>query len=84
MKSIHKTIIVLGATLVIGITAPAAFAQAQLPSKVQTQAVVYLNRGLDKVKRGDYTGAIADYTQAINANPKLTVAYIVEVKHIMT
>ena len=76
MKLIHKTITICGATILIGVMAPATFAQAQLPSKVQTQAVDYLNRGLDKVKQGDYTGAIADYTQAINANPKLTVAYI--------
>ena len=35
----------------------------------------YFNRGIDKSNLKDYTGAILDYTKAIELNPKNAVAY---------
>ncbi len=36
----------------------------------------HLQQGQEKVRRGDYKGAIADFTQEIQANPSSTEAYI--------
>ena len=33
------------------------------------------NSGVDKYKQGDYQGAIADYTKAIEINPHYLIAY---------
>ena len=47
-----------------------------LPKKVNAEsAVFYYNRGNDKGKRGDYYGAIADYTKAIEINPQFEKPY---------
>ena len=35
----------------------------------------YFDSGYDKAKAKDYYGAIADYTKAIELNPKYTEAY---------
>ncbi len=43
---------------------------------VSLHAVNHLQQGKVKVRRGDYKGAIADFTQAIQINPKSTEAYI--------
>ncbi len=76
MNSIDKAITIVGVTAVLGGLVPAVSAQPPQPSTVQSQAVDFLNRGVDKAKRGDHRGAISDYTLAIRANPKLTVAYM--------
>ena len=36
----------------------------------------YFDRAYDKAKRGDYYGAIADYTKAIEINPQYAKAYV--------
>ena len=36
----------------------------------------YFNSGYDKDEKGDYYGAIADYTKAIELNPNYAMAYI--------
>ena len=36
----------------------------------------YYNRGLEKYNAGDYSGAIADYTKAIDLDPKYHNAYL--------
>ena len=36
---------------------------------------VYFNRGFSKNELGDYTGAIADYSKAIELNPEYVEAY---------
>ena len=35
----------------------------------------YFNRGYDKAANGDYYGAIADYTKAIEINPNVGFYY---------
>jgi tetratricopeptide (TPR) repeat protein len=39
------------------------------------KAEQYFNKGLEKGKQKDYLGAIADYTKAIEINPKYMEAY---------
>ena len=36
----------------------------------------YLNRGISKANLQDYTGAIADYTKAIEIDPNYALAYV--------
>ncbi len=50
-------------------------ALAQTKPKVSKDAEAYFNRGLAKYYQEDYTGAIADYTKAIEIDPKLAAAY---------
>lgn len=38
-------------------------------------AATYVNRGIIRSARGDYTGAVADYDRAIHMNPKLAEAF---------
>lgn len=40
------------------------------------QAVELNNRGMEQIKSGDYTGAIATFNQAIELNPALVQAYL--------
>src|SRR5258708_904254 len=46
--------------------------QGQTPST----ATDYVNRGIEKVKKGDPDGAIADFTRAIEIDPRYTSAYL--------
>ena len=47
-----------------------------VPKKVfADSAVLYLERGIEKRKSGDYYGAISDYTKAIEINPLYADAY---------
>src|SRR5258708_10334382 len=46
--------------------------QGQTPST----ATDYVNRGIEKVKKGDPNGAIADFTKAIEIDPRYTSAYL--------
>src|SRR5215470_19403299 len=41
----------------------------------QTSAVDYFNRGVVEKADGDFDGAIADYTRAIELDPKYAAAY---------
>ncbi len=38
-------------------------------------AVKFFQRGLDKARRGDYQGALADYNQALQLDPNLATVY---------
>ena len=54
-------------------SAPVIFS---VPEKAKAEsAVFFYNRGIDKYDRGDYYGAIADYTKAIEINPRFADAY---------
>ena len=46
-----------------------------LASSSSQDATVYYGRGLAKSAKGDQDGAIADFSKAIELNPKLAVAY---------
>ena len=47
-----------------------------LPEKVQARDnSFYFNSASDKAERGDYYGAISDYTKAIEINPSYKSAY---------
>jgi tetratricopeptide (TPR) repeat protein len=51
-------------------------AQPLLMTTAQSQPEKLLKQGQEKAQRGDRQGAIADYTKAIQENPKLMEAYI--------
>ena len=46
-----------------------------LPACANPLANISYNSGVDKYEQGDYQGAIADYTKAIEINPKFALAY---------
>ena len=47
-----------------------------VPRKVNAESAdYYFNRAIDKGEKGDYNGAIADYTKALEINPKDSLAY---------
>ena len=68
----------LGQPLLIGtgtvLTSAAVMLTVPERAKAET-AAFYYNRGNDKYDAGDYYGAIADYSKAIEINPKLFQAY---------
>ena len=47
-----------------------------LASSGSQDAIVYYGRGLAKSTKGDQDGAIADFSRAIELNPKLAEAYL--------
>ena len=47
-----------------------------LASSDSQDAIVYYGRGLAKSTKGDQDGAIADFSKAIELNPKLAEAYL--------
>jgi hypothetical protein len=47
-----------------------------LASSGSQDAIVYYGRGLAKSTKGDQDGAIADFSKAIDLNPKLAEAYL--------
>jgi tetratricopeptide (TPR) repeat protein len=75
MKTIQKSIALLGMISVLGsITLPTS---AQTPQVwlAQLSAEDYFNRGVEKYEAGDLEGAIADYDQAIRLAPNDAIAY---------
>jgi tetratricopeptide (TPR) repeat protein len=46
-----------------------------IPRQETQMLLNYINRGWAKRAKGDFDGAIADYSKAIELNPKLAVAY---------
>ena len=68
----------MGQPLVIGtgtvVTSAAVMLTAPEIAKAES-AVFYYNRAIDKYDAGDYSGAIVDYTKAIEINPKDADAY---------
>ncbi|MEB3338225.1 MAG: tetratricopeptide repeat protein [Leptolyngbyaceae bacterium] len=74
--TLFKSVTLLGIAFILGGTP--TIVQAEMPSTAiaQTSAVEFYNRGVDKANKKDYKGAIADYTQAIQLNPKYAIAYL--------
>ena len=68
----------MGQPLMIGTgtVLTSAAVMLSVPEKAQAEsAAFYYNRGVDKYKDGNYYGAIADYTKAIEINPRYADAY---------
>ena len=73
LLSTALALIPIGQPLLIGTTAAVILTA---PQTAQAEsAEFYFNRALDKDERGDYYGAIADYTKAIDINPRDANAY---------
>src|SRR5689334_15031791 len=77
MNQTYRTLALLGlATVLTGL--PQVVAAQRPPASLvlsadtkpgQMSAVELYNRGVDKLDTGDYQGAIADFTQALQLNP---------------
>ena len=69
MKSIYKAITFLG--IIAALSGLPSVIKAQLPPIITAQNSLdkFFNRGVDKLQRGDYSGAIEDFTAAIRLNP---------------
>ncbi len=60
-----------------GVVLSTAGLMFSVPGKLNAQSAnFYFNRAYDKDEMGDYYGAIADYTKAIEINPQYENAYI--------
>jgi tetratricopeptide (TPR) repeat protein len=77
MSFLHRVITPLGiAGVLCGLPPAVVLAEYEQPSIAQGEAADFLNRGLQKARQGDYQGAIADYTLAIQSNPNSVEAYL--------
>lgn len=76
MKSICSRMVALSFITLMAGGSSVVNAQELVAVSNQPQPTELLSRGQDKAKRGDYRGAIADYTLALQVNPKLAKAYI--------
>ena len=67
----------LGRPLLVGLTPAVAIGAVLLKTQAaySMSAEGWLDSGLAKAKRGDYQGAIADYTKAIEIYPQYAIAY---------
>ena len=68
----------MGQSLVIGTgaTLTSAALILSVPEKAKAETGdVYFDRAYDKAEKGDYYGAIADYTKVIEINPRNAAAY---------
>ena len=67
----------LGQPLLLGSTTALATAAVVLSTQAAhaQSATDYIIAGIEKFKRGDVKGAIADYTKAIEINPQYALAY---------
>ena len=60
----------------IGVVLSSSAVILSLPDKVYAESAnFYFNRAYDKNEKGDYYGAISDYTKAIEINPTYADAY---------
>lgn len=75
MKLFYRTVTLLATAAVLDLTSLTALAFAQLPPTTQTSAQAFFDRGVDKTFRGDYSGAIEDFSQALSRNPNIIEAY---------
>ena len=65
----RRTIAIAAALSVLALGSPLITARAN-PLFVQ-----YFNQGVEKYEAGNYQGALADYTKAIQANPRSAQTY---------
>lgn len=76
MKSVLKTVTVSCFFMMLLCTVSTPAVARLKVDAVSLHTVNHLQQGKVKVRRGDYKGAIADFTQEIQVNPKSTEAYI--------
>ncbi len=75
MNLIHRTVTILGIATVLSGMPFAAFAQPPQSLVGITSAEEFFYRRVDKVERGNYQGAIADFKQSLRLNPDHADAY---------
>ncbi len=75
MDYIRQTFAALGLVVLLGGTPAALAVQPGHTLVAQTTAEDFFTRGLKKKQAGDFAGAIADYTRAIQLKPKYSLAY---------
>lgn len=75
MNLIHRTITILGITTILGGIPLAAFAQPPQSLVSRTNVEDFFYRGVDKVERGNYQGAMVNFDQALRLKPNFAEAY---------
>jgi tetratricopeptide (TPR) repeat protein len=60
---------------VLDLTSLTVLAFPSLPPTTQMSAQAFFNQGVVKTFRGDYSGAIEDFSQALARNPNIIEAY---------
>ncbi len=78
MNSTHRTIAILGIATAIGVAAQLPAASAQPPQAQiaqQMSAEDLFSKGMDKIEKADFKGAIEDFTQVLQLQPNMPDAY---------
>jgi len=76
MQQLHLAIGIFGLAITLASISPKVYA---LPSAniilAQNNALDFINSGMEKANKGDFSGAIANFTEAVRINPNYSDAY---------